>query len=246
MFAEDAGLLPEKLFEKVVSKSAGSPDKLTARLGELFKSMQNGDFMLEDIGWFNGGLFQVIEPVSLNESEAKALLAASHMNWSHIEPSIFGTMFERGLDPAMRSQLGANYTDPGTIGKLIDPVIVQPLTAEWEVAKATIAEAMTKYAAGGKGQDGLQDSTGHISAVHRAAEEFPGARPGLWVRRFLYLALRALKDLEHRANLDAEARGLHRQITIESSPANVLGIEINPTLPNWRASPFGSAKSSGC
>ena len=44
---------------------------------------------------------------------------------------------------------------------------------------------------------------------------------------FLYLSLRALKDLEHRANLDAEALGLQRQIAIETSPANVLGIEIN-------------------
>jgi type II restriction/modification system DNA methylase subunit YeeA len=44
---------------------------------------------------------------------------------------------------------------------------------------------------------------------------------------FLYLSLRALKDLEHRANLDAEALGLQRQLAIETSPANVLGIEIN-------------------
>jgi type II restriction/modification system DNA methylase subunit YeeA len=44
---------------------------------------------------------------------------------------------------------------------------------------------------------------------------------------FLYLSLRALKDLEHRANLDAEALGLHRQLTIETSPDNVLGLEIN-------------------
>jgi len=229
MFAEDAGLLPEKLFDRVVGKSAGSPDKLTARLGELFKSMQaGGDFMLEDIAWFNGGLFQVIEPIPLDESEAKALLAASNMNWSHIEPSIFGTMFERGLDPAMRSQLGANYTDPGTIGKIIDPVIVRPLTAEWEAAKAIIDEAMAKYHAGGKGSQ----------AAHKTAQEtflrfierlkkFRVLDPACGSGNFLYLALRALKDLEHRANLDAEALGLHRQITIETSPANVLGIEIN-------------------
>jgi len=44
---------------------------------------------------------------------------------------------------------------------------------------------------------------------------------------FLYLALKALKDLEHKANLDAEALGLQRQVSIETSPANVLGIELN-------------------
>lgn len=46
--------------------------------------------------------------------------------------------------------------------------------------------------------------------------------------RDLAAALRALKDLEHRANLDAEALGLERQLGIEVSPANVLGIELNP------------------
>jgi len=229
MFAEDAGLLPEKLFERVVSKSAGSPDKLTARLGELFKSMQaGGDFMLEDIAWFNGGLFEVIEPIPLEPSEAKALLAASNMNWSHIEPSIFGTMFERGLDPAMRSQLGANYTDPGTIGKIIDPVIVRPLTAEWEVAKAIIAEAMAKYAAGGKGSQAAYKTAQEtfLRFIERL-KKFRVLDPACGSGNFLYLALRALKDLEHRANLDAEMLGLHRQITIETSPDNVLGIEIN-------------------
>jgi len=229
MFAEDAGLLPEKLFDRVVSKSAGSPNKLTARLGELFKSMQaGGDFMLEDIAWFNGGLFQVIEPIPLEVSEAKALLAASSMNWSHIEPSIFGTMFERGLDPAMRSQLGANYTDPGTIGKIIDPVIVEPLAAEWEVAKAVIAEAMAKYAAGGKGSQAAYKTAQEtfLRFIERL-KNFRVLDPACGSGNFLYLALRALKDLEHRANLDAEALGLHRQITIETSPTNVLGIEIN-------------------
>jgi len=47
-------------------------------------------------------------------------------------------------------------------------------------------------------------------------------------RQLLILALRALKDLEHKANLEAEQLGLHRQVSIEVSPANVLGIELNP------------------
>ena len=45
------------------------------------------------------------------------------MDWGAIEPAILGTLFERGLNPDMRSQLGAHYTDPATILKLIRPVI---------------------------------------------------------------------------------------------------------------------------
>jgi hypothetical protein len=37
----------------------------------------------------------------------------SQLDWSEVEPAIFGTMFERGLDPSKRSQLGAHYTDRG-------------------------------------------------------------------------------------------------------------------------------------
>lgn len=230
MFAEDAGLLPERLFERIVEKSAGAPEKLGQRLGELFSAMRaGGEFLLEDIAWFNGGLFERVEPLPLQAGEVAILLEATRMDWSQIEPSIFGTLFERGLDPAKRSQLGAHYTDPETIAKLIEPVIIRPLAAEWEAAKATIAEAMAKHHAGGKGSQ---------AAAARAQEtflrylerlkNFRVLDPACGSGNFLYLALRALKGLEHRANLEAEALGLHRQLAIETGPANVLGLEINP------------------
>lgn len=229
MFAEDSDLLPEKLFERILAKSANAPDKVSARLGELFKSMQaGGEFLLEDINYFNGGLFATVEPLPLEASEIAELHAAAKMDWSHIEPSIFGTLFERGLDPAMRSQLGANYTDPATISKLIDPVVTRPLAKEWEVAKPVIAAAMEKYHAGGKGsQSAYKTAQAAFFGYIERLKNFRVLDPACGSGNFLYLALRALKDLEHRANLDAEALGLHRQLTIEVSPANVLGIELN-------------------
>lgn len=230
MFAEDAKLLPEKLFERVIEKSMGAPEKLAARLGELFTSMRaGGEFLLEDIAWFNGGLFETTQPLPLEAGEVATLLDAAKMDWSPIEPSIFGTLFERGLDPALRSQLGANYTDPATIAKLIEPVIVRPLAAEWATAKAIIAEAMVKYHSGGKGsQTAFKTAQEAFLGYIERLKNFRVLDPACGSGNFLYLALRALKDLEHRANLDAEALGLHRQLTIETSPANVLGLEINP------------------
>ena len=74
MFAEDVGLLPARLFERIVEKSAGQPEKLAARLAELFAAMRaGGDFLLEDIAWFNGGLFETAMPLPLVEAEAAAL-----------------------------------------------------------------------------------------------------------------------------------------------------------------------------
>jgi len=151
------------------------------------------------------------------------------MDWSQIEPSIFGTLFERGLDPAKRSQLGAHYTDPETIARLIDPVIVRPLAAEWEATKATIAQEMARYHACGKGsQTARKAAQAALLGYLERLKNFRALDPACGSGNFLYLALRALKDLEHRANLDAEALGLQRQLGIEASPANVLGIELNP------------------
>ncbi|MFN3828467.1 MAG: class I SAM-dependent DNA methyltransferase [Tepidimonas ignava] len=230
LFAEDAGLLPARLFERIVEKSTTAPDRLGQRLGELFASMrQGGEFLLEDIAWFNGGLFEVVQPPPLQPADAQALLQAARMDWSNIEPAIFGTLFERGLDPAKRSQLGAHYTDPGTIAKLIEPVITRPLAAEWKAARATIAAAMAQYHAGGKGaQAALKTAQATFAGYLERLRNVRVLDPACGSGNFLYLALRALKDLEHRANLDAEALGLHRQLSIETGPANVLGLEVNP------------------
>ena len=50
-------------------------------------------------------------------------LKAAALDWSEIDPSILGTLFERGLDPDKRSQLGAHYTDRDKIMRIVDPVI---------------------------------------------------------------------------------------------------------------------------
>jgi len=229
LFAEDAELLPEKLFERLLDKSQSEPAKLSTRLEALFTSMQKGgDFGADDIAWFNGGLFEKVDVLPLDLAEIKILHEASTLDWSGIEPSIFGTLFERGLDPKKRSQLGAHYTDQQSIMRLINPVIVEPLTAEWEAAKRIIAERMALYEKGGKGsKNALQEGQGAFIAYLERLKHFKVLDPACGSGNFLYLALRALKDLEHKANLEAEQLGLHRQVSIEVSPANVLGIELN-------------------
>lgn len=226
LFAEDAELLPRGLFERLLDKSKQDGQKLDSRLRELFAAMQKGgDFALEDIAHFNGGLFEVIEPLPLNNEEASILHAASKLDWNAIDPAIFGTLFERGLDPKKRSQLGAHYTDPATIMRLIDPVIVRPLAAEWEAARTEIATHIAKSKKAG--DKAYKDAQARFVAHLERLKNYRVLDAACGSGNFLYLALKALKDLEHKANLDAEALGLQRQVSIEVSPANVLGIELN-------------------
>ncbi|MBI3901919.1 MAG: class I SAM-dependent DNA methyltransferase [Nitrosomonadales bacterium] len=165
----------------------------------------------------------------LDTAEIKILHEAAKLDWSGIEPSIFGTLFERGLDPKKRSQLGAHYTDQQSIMRIINPVVVEPLAAEWEAAKQIIAERVAMYEKGGKGsKTAMQEAQTAFIAYLERLKNFKVLDPACGSGNFLYLALRALKDLEHKANLEAEQLGLHRQVSIEVSPANVLGIELNP------------------
>jgi len=230
MFAEDAKLLPEKLFETVLDKSNPDGAKAQSRLTQLFAAMRDGgDFAMNDIPWFNGGLFKQIDVPPLTTEDVVQLLEAARMGWGEIEPAILGTLFERGLNPDMRSQLGAHYTDPATILKLIRPVIEAPLLAEWEVAKTRVATLLEKHGKGGKGSKSARDEAqaAFIQYIARL-KDYRVLDPACGSGNFLYLALKALKDLEHRANLEVEALGLHRELVIETSPANVLGIELNP------------------
>lgn len=234
MFSEDAGILPEKLFESVLDKSNPDGRKAQSKLALLFDVMtKGGAFGADDIPWFNGGLFKDVAVPALETADVVELLAAARMNWGAIEPAILGTLFERGLNPDMRSQLGAHYTDPDTIMKLVRPVVIEPLEHEWAAIHAQLETLAPKFG-----------YTGSKKRAHPNAERREGQAlfnsylerlknyrvldPACGSGNFLYLSLKALKDMEHRANLEAEVLGLQRQVSIEASPANVLGIELNP------------------
>ena len=105
-----------------------------------------GRFGFEAVEWFNGGLFDTEDVLPLETEDIKTLVNLARLDWSAIEPSIFGTLFERGLDPAKRSQLGAHYTDRGSIMRIVDPVVVEPLRDEWAAVKAEIGKHAEKAA----------------------------------------------------------------------------------------------------
>ena len=136
MFAEDVGLLPDNLFTKMLDLCRTDPASFAEHAGTLFGAMakQNGKVGFTRIDWFNGGLFQDDHALPVNREDVEDLFNAAQRDWSQIDPSILGTLFERGLDPAKRSQLGAHYTDRDKIMMIVKPVIIDPLEAEWAEA----------------------------------------------------------------------------------------------------------------
>ena len=147
LFAEDIGLLPARMFTRMLEQARSRPESFTGMAGALFGAMAKGGLVgFESVAWFNGGLFDDDSALPLARSEIAAALDAAALDWSEIDPSILGTLFKRGLDPDKRSQLGAHYTDRDKIMRIVDPVVVRPLLAEWEAAKAGIAAALERAA----------------------------------------------------------------------------------------------------
>ena len=231
MFAEDVGLLPNNMFTRMLEHARQQPEAFAELARDLFGAMALGGRVgFETVAWFNGGLFDDDAALPLDKAEIETTLKASALDWSEIDPSILGTLFERGLDPGKRSQLGAHYTDRDKIMRIIEPVVIRPWLAEWEAAKRRIADHLETRAAA--------RSTSAQTRHRREAERLLGdflkrlraftvLDPACGSGNFLFLALQAIKDLEHRVQLEAEALGLPRAFP-ETGPANVKGIEINP------------------
>lgn len=112
----------------------------------MFAAMANrGSWVgYDEVPWFNGGLFDDAPALPLEVDDIAIIQRAAALDWAEIDPSILGTLFERGLDPDKRSQLGAHYTDRDKIEALIDPVIRRPLLAERDAAKRRIEDATAR------------------------------------------------------------------------------------------------------
>lgn len=226
MFAEDEQLLPLGIFTDLLKNAGSDTDKAARRIEKLFTAMQKkgGDYGDHDIAWFNGGLFKSIEIPPLTVADLQALhRAAADMDWRAIDPTIFGTLFERGLDPAARAPLGAHYTDTGTIDKLIKPLVSEPLAADWAAIQTTLAAGHGK---GPKSKEGKAARAAYQSFLLRL-NHFRVLDPACGSGNFLYLALKALRDIEKQAHIVAQEHGLGAELSMQTGPHNILGLEIN-------------------
>ncbi|MEW6354764.1 MAG: DNA methyltransferase [Planctomycetota bacterium] len=242
LFAEDIGLLPEKLFARILEKSKDDPVRFAKLIGQLFDAMANGgDFGMDEIRRFNGNLFTPGPILDLTMGEIESIRAAATLDWSAVDPSIFGTLFVRGMDPAQRAQLGAQYTSRQDIETLVEPVVMAPLRREWNEIKQIVENLLTtgkkKPQASGQIQNpkskiqNLRKARGEAARiVQRFLEDLSHVTvldPACGSANFLYVTLQKLKDLEKEAILYASQRGLGAFLPFVN-PKQLYGIEISP------------------
>lgn len=205
------------------------PDTFGQRLGTLFAAMTGGGgFGEHDIKHFNGGLFHNADVLDLTQPDLAVLLEAAKLDWDSIEPSIFGTLFERGLDPAKRSQLGAHYTSRADILLIVEPVLMAPLRRRWRDVQADVLALMPQRE-GANTRQQAQVSAAMLKLLQDFAAEIASVQvldPACGSGNFLYVALRELLDLEKEVISFAATCDLSGFFSAVG-PEQMHGIELN-------------------
>ncbi len=145
LFAEDTSIFEkEQLQDFIQNRTNEDGSDLAAKLQELFqvlntpkdKRFKNLDEQLNDFPYVNGKLFEETLPMASFDSKMrKALLECCYIDWSKISPAIFGSMFQSVMNPKERRNLGAHYTSEKNILKVIKPLFLDELRAEFESLK---------------------------------------------------------------------------------------------------------------
>ena len=228
-FAEDVKLIPDRSFTTMLEElgEEKNVEILPDMLESLWSTMNKGGLFTmfrKKLPRFNGGLFAETTALPLDAAQLELLIEAGRTDWSDVEPSIFGTLLERALDPVERHKLGAHYTPRAYVERLVAPTIVEPLRAEWD---AVVAAATTLNE-----QGKTKEAIAEASAFHRRLCNVRVLDPACGTGNFLYVALEHLKRIEGETldmlrRLGAPSDMLDfTELTVD--PHQLLGIEINP------------------
>jgi len=242
LFAEDIGLLPSfdnRSVIRYIADNAGvTPKSFRRALAQLFEAMdgQFDDYYMKPVPYFNGGIFadsaqgvedglEVLDLTQIPDG-VNILREVSQADWRFVNPTIFGTLFEGALDEGKRAQLGAHYTGESDIRLVVEPVLMQPLFRLWEEVQAEAAPLMQTYIAGSSPK-ARQQARDQLTALHdRMMSRLETTRvldPACGSGNFLYVSLRALKDLEGRVRHFFEPLNLPFRDVV--TPRQMYGIE---------------------
>ncbi|HBH24177.1 MAG TPA: SAM-dependent methyltransferase [Cytophagales bacterium] len=145
LFADDTTIFDKDIFiDFIEQKTSEDGSDLASRLTELFyilntskeKRLKNIDEHLNRFPYVNGKLFEEqLPPASFDTEMRNILIECCYLDWGKISPAIFGSMFQSVMNPVERRNLGAHYTSEKNILKLIKPLFLDELWAEFESAK---------------------------------------------------------------------------------------------------------------
>lgn len=227
-FAEDVGLLPTGIFQRTLEAglSGGGADQVARALTSLWQTMDTGGmYGAEQLARFNGHFFQTVEALPLEPREVQLLIEAARFDWSRVEPSIFGTLLVRALDPAERHRLGAEYTPREYIERLIEPTVVEPLRERWTAVQGAVLQLEES-----KKKKDREKAQVELRSFHEWLRSLHFLDPACGSGNFLYVTLAAVKriELEVLNEMQRLSDGQGGLVLDEVHPRQFHGIEIKP------------------
>jgi hypothetical protein len=225
MFAEDVGLLQEKLFQGIIQDFRNDPGEFRLAMEELWQKMDRGDrFGGKRLLRFNGHFFHEAEALELTTADLAVLADAAAADWRQVEPTIFGTLLTRALDPKERHRLGAEYTPREYVERVVRQTVDVPLRERWAPVQAHAAEL-----AASKRKKDRDAALGELREFHRWLRGLRFLDPACGSGNFLYVALHMVKRLELEVLRAIEEITGNPELGLdEVGPGQFHGIEIKP------------------
>ena len=216
LFADDTGIFqPAQSFRDFVEeRTAPDGSDLGPRLGQLFQVLntddtqrnKNIDEQLGKFAYINGKLFEETLPMAdFSTAMREALLDACGLDWSAISPAIFGSLFQSIMDDKARRNLGAHYTSEANILKLIKPLFLDELHAEFERVKG---------------------NRNKLAEFHTKLKQLTFFDPACGCGNFLVISYRELRELELQVlRADHELSAHKGQLSVDVN--NLIGVNVH-------------------
>lgn len=173
---------------------------------------------------FNGHFFRDRSALPLEQEDLVVLLEAAEADWRWVEPSIFGTLFTRALNPDERHRLGAEFTPRAFVERLVRPTIEEPVRERWKAVEASVFQLRER----GRKKD-LKAAEKQLYDFHAWLRSLDVLDPACGSGNFLYVSLAALKRIEGEVLQTLEdLTGEPEMILEEVDPSQFHGIEVEP------------------
>ena len=136
LFGDDTGMWEKNLFLELVMATKDDGSDVGETLSYLFEILNThqdnraGDISaaIRDFPYVNGGIFnEKISTIAFNGKMRVALVNAANYDWSTINPTIFGALFQLVKDKETRRELGEHYTSEENINKIVFPLFLDEL-----------------------------------------------------------------------------------------------------------------------
>lgn len=214
-FAEDTNIFSDNQFTKAIQSHAQTDGSdLDSYLQRLFdvlnikKRDQSLPEYLKAFPYVNGGLFRdrfVLPKFSMKSRNI--MIEVGTLNWSEINPDIFGSMIQAVITPEHRGGMGMHYTSVPNIMKVIEPLFLDELYEEFEQSK----ENKTK-----------------LANLHKRLTNLKIFDPACGSGNFLIIAYKNLRKLEMKIFKQIDALSGQRSFVFsEIKLSQFYGIELD-------------------